>query len=55
MDLETVLKGNGNGEVYACDISEWLGVSSRVAWEIKPKLEELIRRMNENKSDSKLG
>lgn len=48
--FDYLLKGNGNDGVYLCDIMRFFEVDIDTANKLKPKVEELIRRLNESKS-----
>lgn len=45
--FEYLLKGNGNGEVYLADVMRFFECSIQQANKIKPKIEEIMRRLNE--------
>lgn len=47
--IEYLLKGDGYGNIYTADIMRFFGIDIKKANEIKPKIEELARRMNEAK------
>ncbi len=45
--FEYMLKGDGKGRIYDCDIMRFFGCDSKRAEQIKPKIEEIARRLNE--------
>ena len=44
--FEYMIKGNGNGEVYLADVMRFFECSIEKANEIKPKIEEIMRKLN---------
>lgn len=48
--IEYLLKGDGYGNIYTADIMRFFGIDIKKANEIKPKIEELVRRLNEAKN-----
>ncbi len=45
--FDYLLKGNGNGEIYLSDVMRFFEVDINKANKIKPKIEELSRRLND--------
>lgn len=48
ISFEYMLKGDGYGNIYLCDIMRFFKCDSKKAREIKPKIEEIQRRLNGN-------
>lgn len=47
--FDYMLKGNGNDEVYLSDVMRFFEVDINKANIIKPKIEDIMRRLNECK------
>lgn len=43
--FEYLLAGDGFGRIYDCDIMRFFGCDSKKATEIKPKIEEIARKL----------
>ena len=46
ISIEYLLKGDGSGYIYTSDIMRFFGIDINTANELKPKIEELSRRLN---------
>ncbi len=47
ISIEYLLKGDGNGYIYTSDVMRFFSVDIDKANELKPKIEELSRRLND--------
>lgn len=48
--FDYVIKGDGRGNIYTADIMRFFGCDIKQANNIKPKIEEISRRLNEYKN-----
>lgn len=48
IDFDYLLKGDGQGNIYTADVMRFFECDIHMANKIKPKIEELARRINEN-------
>lgn len=46
ISFEYLLKGDGNGYIYTADICRFFGCDIKKADEIRPKIEEIGRKLN---------
>lgn len=46
ISLDYLLKGDGNGNIYTADVMRFFKIDIDKANVIKPKIEELARRLN---------
>ncbi len=45
--FEYMLKGDGNGNIYLADVMRFFECDIEKANKIRPKIEEIVRRLNE--------
>lgn len=50
IDFDYLLKGDGQGNIYTADVMRFFEIDIKTANKLKPKIEELARRLNDTKN-----